>query len=147
RPSLARLFHVPAQPGLRQALEGPEERLTGCIQRTAVERLWIMPSGVRFWSRWGRRHLFSRGFSDKLLSRFRNIIVELPSPRTGALHAFPYSALDSIVLIVGAGYSGVRDVQESVRLLAEAGAKLSGAVLSETLPFGVHRRNQLQRPD
>jgi hypothetical protein len=155
RSSLASIFAVPTRPGLRQALESlvpahgtigepikasiVDRIMTRCIHRTAFEHLYVMPSGNGFGNRWGSLTCHIRTLGKIAMSRFRNVIIALPSPRS---HTFPYSALESIFLLVKFGHTTVGEVQQSVQLLIQAGARLSGTILTDELIFGAQKRGQ-----
>ncbi len=143
--SLAQILGVPAAPGLDEILRDPVDPVqvrSDCFHQSRFGNVWVLPAGrVANWRNLAELGRDFRGLYDWLTARFRIVVVALP-PADGASDLlFPYSAPDSVVLLVKPNSTGVRDLERAMRRLADAEANVVGTILNDLEPPSASHTN------
>lgn len=131
RPSMHKLFGVPADPGFADALMD-SVTVDEAVHMTAISRLYVIPAGEARADAPDvlKGDRLTRVFGS-LAKRFDLVLVDSPP-----LHAVPDAAVlaahaDGVILVLRAGHTERVAAQQAVDLLEEVGASIVGAVLND----------------
>jgi capsular exopolysaccharide synthesis family protein len=129
RPSLSEDFGLPSSPGLSEVL-ADEASLDDALCPTELPNLQVLPAGAPFSN--PSRLLRSPEMSavlEEVRKRFPFAVVDLPAVLKSSDAAVLARQADGVVVVVRAGSTDMRAVQQAHQLLA--GAKLHGVVLNQ----------------
>lgn len=132
RPTQHRIFSVAASPGLTEYVTGATDSADDGLVATEVEELRLMPAGAGLEA--PLAYLASERFKALLADvkeRFDLVLVDLPPVRRAADALAAAPAADGTILVLAAGETGKDDATAAKHLLRDAGAKLTGCVLTK----------------
>ncbi|MDB4906522.1 MAG: protein tyrosine kinase [Gemmatimonadetes bacterium] len=131
RPRLHDVFDVAKEPGLTQALLGFEQ-VADCVRSTGIDGLSLLPSGTLPPN---PSELLGSGRMRGLLSDLRDgydlVIVDSPPVLVAADAAIVATLCEAALVVVRAGASDRRAVQDAMRQLRAVGAPVIGSVLND----------------
>ncbi|WP_370304781.1 GumC family protein [Sinimarinibacterium flocculans] len=131
RPRLAKLFGLPATPGLWQVLSD-EAPLDACIQSFAEGHLHLMTAGGEI--RNPQVMLASQRFHallDTLSQRYDRIVFDTPPVQLVSDALLFARMMDAVILVARADTTGRKVVASAARHLRDTEAPLLGAVLNQ----------------
>jgi capsular exopolysaccharide synthesis family protein len=128
RPSLNRDFGIELSPGLTEVLTG-EAQFSDGLHQTRMSNLWLLPVGAQHEnpSRLLRSPAMSAMLNEARM-RFAFIVVDVPAILRTTDAAVLARMSDGVVMVVRAGSTDQRAVDEALQLLA--GAHVHGVVLN-----------------
>jgi capsular exopolysaccharide synthesis family protein len=134
RPSLAPLFHVLAEPGLREWLRG-EALLEEILRITSVPRLSVIPTGPWDGSTLGALTQEHISGLFEYLKKDHDLIVVDSAPVLGAADSLLLAEhVNAVLFSILRGVSRVPAVCAAQQRLAMLGVRMLGAVVSGTEP-------------
>lgn len=131
RPRLHDVFDVPREPGITQALLG-FETVANCIRSTGIDGLSLMPAGTlppNPSELLGSGRM--RGLLGELRQSYDMVIVDSPPVLVAADAAIVATLCEAALVVVRAGASDRRAVQDAMRQLRAVGAPVIGSVLND----------------
>ena len=132
RPRLHRIFRTSRTPGLAQVLTSPDSPPVVPVRETAVNGLLLLPSGgtpsnPAALLTGHRVERFLRDMSEA----FDLVILDTPPVLAVADAAIVGALADSVLLVVRAGKTERREVEDALDQLASVGANVVGTVLND----------------
>lgn len=131
RPAQHRIFGIPNTSGLTSLLANSGVRLEQAIQRTAHERVWLLPSGP---VPANPSELLGSGHTEELLTaieqHFDVVILDAPPVLAVTDPAVLSSFATASVLVVHHAKTRSEELKTAVQRLAVAGKPIAGVVLN-----------------
>lgn len=131
RPSLHRIFGIPNTAGLTNLLASKGIPLNEAIQRTAYERVWLLPSGP---IPGNPSELLGSGRMNALLEAIEEqvdiVIMDTPPALAVTDAALLSSIVSASVVVVRQGKTRSNELKSAVERLAVAGRPIAGVVIN-----------------
>lgn len=146
RSSMHKIWEMPNQEGLSNALQADEPALNDLLRQTEVENLWILTGGPippKPTELLGSKAMVD--LIEKLRQRFDVVLLDTPPLAAVADAAILAPIVDGVLLVVGCGQAREEDVRSACRQLADVNARLLGMIVNRVKPNGTYQYYHRQR--
>jgi capsular exopolysaccharide synthesis family protein len=134
RPTQHRIFRIPNTSGLTNLLASTDMRIQDVVQRTAHERVWILPSGP---IPANPSELLGSGRMDELLraleAHFDVVILDTAPALAVTDPVILSSFVSATVVVVQQGKTRSAELKHAVQRLAVAGHPIAGVVINRVV--------------